>query len=98
TPELVRVLAHREEDIEIGTFLDKYGVPALAEFVELAHEQARGDVTTRSIATILGISPGSAYDVLERVHRVLEIGEEVETRHADETTDAERRDLLDQSS
>lgn len=92
TPELIRVLAHRDSDTEIGTFLDKYGVPTLAEFVELAHEQTRGDVTTRSIATILGISIGSAYDVLERVHRILEIGGGVETRHADEMSDAERRD------
>lgn len=98
SPELVRVLAHRDDNPEIRNFVDQYGVATLAEFVELAHEQVDGNVTTRSIATILDISRGSAYDVLERIQQILEIGGEVETRHADETSDAERRELLDRSS
>lgn len=100
TPELVEVLAHQDTIPEIQSFVDRYGAATLAEFIDLAYEQAQGDVTTRMIATILDISRGSAYDMLEQVHRLLDIGGDgdPETLHADELTATERDELLDRSS
>lgn len=98
TPELIEVLAHQDTAPEIQAFVDRYGVATLVEFIDLAYEQAQGDVTTRMIATILDISRGSAYDMLEQVHRLLDIGgSDPDTLHADELTATEREELLDRS-
>lgn len=98
TPELVEVLSHQDDAPEIQAFVDRYGVVTLAEFIDLAYEQAQGDVTTRMIAEILDISRGSAYDTLEQVHRLLDIGDgDPETLHADELTATEREELRDRS-
>lgn len=99
TPELVEVLSHQDENREIQAFVDQYGVATLAEFIDLAYEQAQGDVTTRMIANILDISPGSAYDMLEQVQRILDIGGdgEPETFDTDEISENEREELLKRS-
>jgi hypothetical protein len=95
TPELVEILAHQDTAPEIQTFREQYGLATLTRFVDLAHEQARGEITSRMIAETLDISRGSAYDMLEHVHRILEIGGEPETNHADEIDNSEREELLD---
>jgi transposase len=99
TPELVRVLSHQDTTTEIQAFVDRYGAATLAEFIDLAYEQAQGGVTTRMIASILDISRGSTYDMLQQIHRILDIGDDgdPETLHADELTANEREELLDRS-
>lgn len=100
TPELVRVLSHQDTIHEIQAFVDRYGAATLAEFIDLAYEQSQGDVTTRMIASILDISHGSTYDMLQQVHCILDIGGDgdPETLHAGELTANEREELLDRSS
>lgn len=97
TPELVEVVAHRDTHPEIGAFVDQHGLATLAEFVDLAYEQARGNVTTRMIADLLDIPRGSTYDMLERVHSILDIGDEPETYSVDGISGDERQELLDRS-
>lgn len=95
TPDLVAVLSQQESIPEIGTFVDQYGIATVTAFIDLAHEQARGEITTRMIADKLQISRGSAFDMLVHVHRILEIDDESETYHADNLSDAERESLLE---
>lgn len=73
TPELARVLAERETNSEVDRFLDQYGIATLAEFIELAHAYAEGEMTHRAIADILDISRAAAFDMLEEVLDILDI-------------------------
>lgn len=98
TPDIVAVLAQQDSTPVIRSFVDQYGIATLASFIDLAFEQARGDVTTRMIADQLQISRGSAFDMLEHTHRILDIGGDPETFDSEEMSDSERADLLDRSS
>lgn len=73
TPELARVLAERETNPEVDRFLDQYGIATLAEFIELAHAYAEGEMTHRAIADILDISRAAAFDMLDEVLDILNI-------------------------
>lgn len=95
TPELVEVLVHRDEAPALRTFVDRHGLGTLASFVDMAREQAAGQTTTRAIAARLDVPRGSAYDVLEHVHRALDIGDEPTERQPGETDDRLRDELLD---
>lgn len=98
TSDIVAVLAQQDSAPEIQGFVDQYGIATLAAFIDFAYEQARGDITTRMIADQLQISRGSAFDMLEHTHRILEIEDEPETYHPDDISDSERDELLDRSS
>lgn len=95
TPDVVEVLSHQETNPEIQGFLEQYGLATLAAFIDLAHQHATGDVTTRMIADLLDISRGSAYDMLEHVGRILDIGGESSTAHAADLDENERDELLE---
>ena len=95
TPDVVEVLSHQETNPEIQGFLEQYGLATLAAFIDFAHQHAAGDVTTRMIADLLDISRGSAYDMLEHVGRILDIGGEPSTAHAADLDENERDELLE---
>ncbi|ERJ05388.1 TrmB family transcription regulator protein [Halorhabdus tiamatea SARL4B] len=95
TPDVVEVLSHQHSLPEIEGFLEQYGLGTLAAFIDLAYEHAAGEVTTRMIADILDVSRGSAYDMLEHVGRILDIGDEPTTDHATDLSDDERDALLE---
>jgi predicted transcriptional regulator len=95
TPDVVAVLSQQDTNPEIHSFVEQYGLATLAAFVDLAHDHANGDVTTRMIAEILDISRGSAYDMLEHVGRILGIGGEPTTEHAADLDESDRDELLE---
>lgn len=95
TPDVVEVLAQQQTNPEIQGFVEQYGLATLAAFIDLAHEHAEGDVTTRMIADILDIPRGRAYDMLTHVGQILELGDGPVTEHAADLDEDERDRLLD---
>lgn len=71
TPELVRLVARRDDVDAVASTLDRHGLGTLASFVELAQDHADGTVTTREIAGRLGLSVGIVYDLLESTYETL---------------------------
>lgn len=76
TPDVVRVLAERTSNPEVDRFVDQYGIATLAEFVDLAHRYAEGEMTHRAIAEILDVSRAAAVDMLGEVLEILDIAPE----------------------
>jgi predicted transcriptional regulator len=95
TPEVVEVLSEQHINPEIQGFVEQYGLATLAAFIDLANEHADGGVTTRMIADILDIPRGRAYDMLDDVGRILELGDCPVTEHAADVDEGERDELLD---
>jgi len=95
TPDVVAVLAHQEQIPAIQTVLDRYGIATLVTFIEYAHDHAAGQITTRMIANQLNLSRGIAFDLLEHVSRILDLGDEPETVHPEDISDSERETLLE---
>lgn len=73
TPELVEIVARRDDVDAIASTLDRHGLGTLTAFVELAREHADGAVTTREIAARLDLSVGVAYDLLTVTYETLEL-------------------------
>lgn len=73
TPDLVRLLAQREESAAVESVLDRHGVSVLAAFLDLSRRHADGTVSTREIAGELDISLGITYDLLTVVYESLNL-------------------------
>lgn len=95
TPDVVAVLAHQEQIPTIQTVLEQYGIATLVTFIDYAHDHAAGHITTRMIADQLNLSRGIAFDLLEHVSRILDLGDEPETVHPEDISDSERETLLE---
>lgn len=99
TPDLVRVISHRESNDTIDRFIDQYGVATLAAVIEVAPEHAAGDLTSRMVAAELDIPRGWAFDVLEAVTPlVVEDLPAAETFGPEDIGDDERAALLGDES
>ncbi|MFB6175768.1 MAG: helix-turn-helix domain-containing protein, partial [Halobaculum sp.] len=73
TPDLVRLLAQREDAAAVESVLDRHGVSTVADFLNLSRRHAEGAVTTREIAGELDISLGIVYDLLTVVYDTLNL-------------------------
>ena len=74
TPELVEVVAHEDEYPVINRVLDDHGVVTFALAHDLVKAHSEGDVTIRQIATLTGLSSGTAYDLLEALYEIHDLG------------------------
>lgn len=92
TDELATVVAHRKDSEVIDQFIEQHGYGTLSNFIELTHHHAEGNTTHRSIAEQLGITRGTAFDMLAEVSDILDIDTGTETTSggdidADEATE-----------
>ena len=71
TPALIAAVGRRETDDDIGIYIDRHGVAGLATALTYAIARERGEVTHRSMARDLDISPLAAEIVLQALRPVV---------------------------
>lgn len=76
TPALVEGVAHADEYPVIDRVLDDHGLVTFALAHDLVKAHSNGDVTIRQIATLTGISRGTAYDIVEALYTIHDLGPE----------------------
>ncbi len=71
TPALIDAVGRRTTDDDIDTYIDRHGVAGLATALTYAVERERGDITHRTMATDLDISPLAAEIILQALRPVV---------------------------
>ena len=74
TPELVEVVAHENEYPVITRVLEDHGIVTFALAHDLVKSHSEGDVTIRQISSLTGLSSGTAYDLLEALYEIRDLG------------------------
>ncbi len=75
TPELVEIIARKDEYPVIDRVLEDHGIVTVALAYDLVKYHSDGDVTTRQIASLTGLSSGTTYDILEAIYAIHGLGE-----------------------
>jgi len=73
TPELVEVIAHEDDHPVIGRVLDDHGLVTFALAHDLVTAHADGDITIRQLASLTGLSAGTAYDLVEALYETRDL-------------------------
>lgn len=79
TPALVAAVGRRTVDDDVDTYIDRYGIEGLATALTYAVDRERGQLTHRSMASDLDISPLAAEIVLQALRPVVYEYFDVET-------------------
>lgn len=74
TPELIEVVAHEDEYPVITRVLDEHGLVTFALAHDLVKAHNEGDVTIRQIARLTRLSSGTAYDIVEALYEIHDLG------------------------
>ena len=74
TPALVEVVAHADEYPVIDRVLDEHGLVTFALAYDLVEAHSHGEVTIRQIASLTGLSSGTAYDIVEALYEIQDFG------------------------
>lgn len=82
TPALVDAVSRRETDDDIDTYIDRHGVAGLATALTYAIARERGEVTHRTMAADLDISPLAAEIVLQALRPIVHEQYEIEASGA----------------
>jgi transposase len=75
TPELIEVIAQKNEYPAITRILEDHGIITFALAYDLVKAHSDGDVTIRQIASLTDLSSGTAYDLLEALYAILDLGD-----------------------
>lgn len=92
TPELIAVVAREDEYPVLGRVRDDDGLVTFALAHDLVKAHSEGDITTRQIATLTGLSPGTTYDFVQALYEIHDYGDDdtsPETYTPDNVTDDE---------
>lgn len=76
TPELIEVIAQKNQYPAIERVLEKHGIVTFALAYDLVKAHNKGDVTIRQIASLTDLSPGTAYDLVEALYSILTLGDD----------------------
>ncbi|GAB6878803.1 helix-turn-helix domain-containing protein [Halorubrum gandharaense] len=76
TPELIEVVAQKNEYPAIGRVLDDHGIVTFALAYDLVTAHSEGEVTIRQIASLTDLSSGTAYDLVEALYSILDLGDD----------------------
>ncbi|WP_246975368.1 hypothetical protein [Natribaculum luteum] len=96
TPELIEVIAQKNEYPVIKRVFEDHGIVTFALAYDLVKAHSEGDVTIRQIATLTDLSPGTTYDLVEALYSILDLGddESAPTTYAPDDFDEDEGDLL----
>ncbi|WP_233139220.1 helix-turn-helix domain-containing protein [Halorubrum salipaludis] len=96
TPELIEVIAQKNEYPAIERVLEDYGIVTYALTYDLVKAHSERNVTIRQIASLTGLSPGAAYDLVEALYSILELGDDESppTTYSPDDFDEDEGDLL----
>ena len=76
TPELIEVIAQKSEYSAIDRVFEDHGIVTFALAYDLVKAHSTGEVTIRQIASLTDLSPGTAYDLVEALYSILELGDD----------------------
>lgn len=76
TPELIEVIAQKNEYSVIERVLEDHSIVTFVLVYDLVKAHNEGDVTIRQIASLTDLSPGIAYDLVEALYSILDLGED----------------------
>jgi hypothetical protein len=76
TPELIEVIAQKSEYPAIERVLEAHGIVTFALAYDLVMAHSNGEVTFRQIASLTDLSPGTAYDLVEALYSILDLGDD----------------------
>ena len=98
TPELIKVIAQKNEYPAIERVLEDHGIVTFALAYDLVKAHSKGEVTIRQIASLTDLSPGTAYDLVEALYSILDLGddESAPTTYTPADFDADESDLLEE--
>jgi len=97
TPELVEVVAHEDEYPVINRVLDDHGLVTFALAHDLVNAHTDGDITIRQLASLTGLSSGTAYDLVEALYDIHDLGSDSSpTTYTPEDVVDEDRNLRDE--
>ena len=98
TPELIEGIAQKNEYPAIERVLEDHGIVTFALAYDLVKAHSEGDVTIRQIASLTDLSPGTAYDLVEALYSILDIGddESTPTTYTPDDFDEDESDLLEE--
>lgn len=74
TPELIEVVAHEDQYPVINRVLEDHGLVTFALAHDLVKAHSKGDITVRQIASLTGLSSGTAYDIVEALYDIHNLG------------------------
>jgi DNA-binding MarR family transcriptional regulator len=96
TPNLIEVIAQKNEYPAIERVLEDHGIVTFALAYDLVKAHSEGDVTIRQIASLTKLSPGTAYDLVEALYSILDFGddESIPTTYTPAEFDEDEGDLL----
>jgi len=97
TPELVGVIAHEDEFPVINRVLDDHGLVTFALAHDLVNAHADGDITIRQLASLTGLSAGTAYDLVEALYEIHDLdSDSTPTTYIPDDVGDEDSDLRDE--
>lgn len=79
TPEMVNVVARGDEFPVIDRVLEDHGLVTFALAFDLVTAHRDGEVTTRQLASLTGLSSGTAYDLIESLYEIRDLGDDTAT-------------------
>jgi transposase len=79
TPELIEVIAQKNDYPAIERVLEDYGIVTFALAYDLVKAHNKGNITIRQIASLTDLSPGTAYDLVEALYSIFEFGDDEST-------------------
>ena len=98
TPELVEVIAHKNEYPAVERVLEAHGIVTFALVYDLVKAHSEGEVTIRQIASLTHLSPGTTYDLIEALYSILDLGEDESnpTTYTPDDFDEDEANLLEE--
>jgi len=98
TPEIIEVIAQKNEHPAIERVLEDYGIVTFALAYDLVNAHSEGDVTIRQIASLTDLSPGTTYDLVEALYSILNLGDDdsTPTTYTPDEFDADEGSLLEE--
>lgn len=76
TPELIEIVAEKNTYPAIKRVLEDDGIVTFALAYDLVKAHSEGDVTIRQIASLADLSPGTAYDLVDAIYSILDLGDD----------------------
>ena len=98
TPELIAVIAQKTKHPAIERVLDDHGIVTFALAYDLVQAHSEGDITIRQIASLTDLSPGTAYDLVDGLYSILDLGDDksTPTTYTPADFDADESNLLEE--
>jgi len=97
TPDLIEVIAQKNEYPAIERVLEDHGIVTFALAYDLVKAHSKGDVTIRQIVSLTGLSSGTTYDLVEALYSILDLGDDEPspTTYTPADFDEDESDLLE---